>query len=265
MRKLMTVLATLVAALAVTGVAGAQDTADVTVVHGVPGLTVDVYVNGDLTLEGFEPGTVTDPIALPAGEYAIDIRAAGEPADSDPALSGAASVEGGASYSLVAHLDADGSPTLSAFVNDLSSIAAGDTRITVRHTAAAPAVDVLANDAPAITNLANPGEASVTIPAGTYTIAVAPAGTADAVLGPVDLTFAAGVATIVYAVGSAADGTLELLSQATEGLGEAPGGVATGDSGLASSGGFPVWAIALLGIAGLGAIASGFALARSRA
>jgi len=163
------------------------------------------------------------------------------------------------------YLDADGSPTLSAFVNDLSSIAAGDTRITVRHTAAAPAVDVLANDAPAITNLANPGEASVTIPAGTYTIAVAPAGTTDAVLGPVDLTFAAGVATIVYAVGSAADGTLELLSQATEGLGEAPGGVAAGDSGLASSGGFPVWAIALLGIAGLGAVASGFALARSRA
>ena len=39
----------------------------VTVVHGIPGLTVDVYVNDALTLDNFAPDTVTDPITLPAG------------------------------------------------------------------------------------------------------------------------------------------------------------------------------------------------------
>jgi hypothetical protein len=29
----------------------------------------NVYVNGDPTLEGFEPGTITDPLELPAGFY----------------------------------------------------------------------------------------------------------------------------------------------------------------------------------------------------
>ena len=49
-------------------------TADVSVVHGVPGLTVDVYVNGKLTLPGFKPGTITDPLALPAGTVIADIE-----------------------------------------------------------------------------------------------------------------------------------------------------------------------------------------------
>ena len=47
-------------------VAADDDTGTVTVVHGVPGLTVDVYVNGGLTLPDFAPGTITDPLTLPA-------------------------------------------------------------------------------------------------------------------------------------------------------------------------------------------------------
>ena len=55
--------------------AGAQSTGTVTVVHGVQGLTVDVYVNGELTLEDFAPKTVTDPLQLPAGNYEINFNA----------------------------------------------------------------------------------------------------------------------------------------------------------------------------------------------
>lgn len=54
--------------------AAAADDAKVVVFHGVPGLTVDVYVSADATytaeealLTDFEPGTVTDPVDLPAG------------------------------------------------------------------------------------------------------------------------------------------------------------------------------------------------------
>ena len=72
MHKLLFVLTagflTLLALPATPAVAQAS-TGTVTVVHGVPDLVVDVYVNGDLTLEDFAPNTVTDPLTLPAGNY----------------------------------------------------------------------------------------------------------------------------------------------------------------------------------------------------
>jgi hypothetical protein len=259
MKKVLTLAATAVAALTL---ASAATAADVTVVHGVPDLTVDVYVNGEVALESFEFGTVTDPIELPAGDYAIEIRAAGEPADSEPALSGSATVADDTNASIVAHLDADGNPTLSVFVNNLSPIAAGDSRVTVRHTAAAPAVDVLANGAALITSLANPDEASADVPAGTYSVAVAAAGTTDPVLGPTDLALGAGTSTIVYAVGSLEAGNLQLLAQEIAGLGAAPSGVPAGDSGLVAESGLPAWGIALLSLAGIAVLGSGLVLAR---
>ena len=144
------------AALSALAIAGLAQAAKVTVVHGVPDLAVDVYVNGDLTLEDFQFETVTDPLDLPAGEYQIEVRAAGEPADSAPAISGSATVADDTNASIVAHLDESGSPTLSVFVNDTATIQAGDARLTVRHTAAAPAVDVLADGSALFTDLANP-------------------------------------------------------------------------------------------------------------
>ena len=63
-------------------------------------------------------------------------------------------------HTIIAHLDAEGTPTLAVFENDTSATAAGEGRLTVRHTAAAPAVDVLADGEPAFTNLSNPNEAS---------------------------------------------------------------------------------------------------------
>jgi hypothetical protein len=189
------------------------DTGLVTVVHGVPGLTVDVYVNDELTLEAFEPGTVTDPLELPAGDYEIAVREAGADAASEPAILGSAALEAGANVSIAAHLDADGTPTLSVFANDLTAPADGEGRVIVRHTAAAPAVDVLADESALIENLANPDEAAAEVAAGTYSVAVALAGTTDPVLGPADVEVADGQATIVYATGSAAEGTLGLAVQ----------------------------------------------------
>ena len=56
--------------------ASAADTGQVYVVHGIPGLPVDIYVNGALTLDDFEPETVAGPLDLPAGSYDIAITAA---------------------------------------------------------------------------------------------------------------------------------------------------------------------------------------------
>lgn len=222
----------------------------VSVLHGVPGLTVDVYVNGEETLPDFEPGTLTDPLTLAAGAYDIEIYADGsDPETDDPALSAEGlEVPGGANLTLMAHLDADGAPMLSAFVNDTSTVAAGEARLTVRHTAAAPAVDVRAGGSPVIEGLENPDEASLDTAAGTVSADVVLAGTEDVVLGPADLTLAEGTSTIVYAWGSAEEGTLDLAVQTIEGLHGTPDGVPTGEAGGTQAW---MWMLAAAGAAGV--------------
>lgn len=191
----------------------------VTVVHGVPGLTVDVYVNGALTLPGFLPRTITAPLTLPAGTYdVVIVPAGGDPAS--PAIAGSATLAAGANVSLVAHLGADGTPTLSAFADDLSGTGAWRSRLSVRHTAAAPAVDVrlarlfagFAWPAGVLSSLTNGEQASVRVWSGLFSARVTPAGVCDVtVLGPARLSLRPRTLTVVYAIGSLADGTLDLL------------------------------------------------------
>lgn len=210
-----------------------EHTGQVTVVHGVPDTPVDVYVNGDATLEGFEPGTITDPLELPEGTYEVEIFAAGaDPESEDPVISGSADLEAGANVSLVAHLDAEGNPTLSVFANDTSTISAGEARITVRHTAAAPAVDILAGGEPVFTGVENGQEGVANLPAGSVEAAVALAGETDPVIGPAEVSLEEGVNTIVYAIGSAEAGNLDLLIQTISGLHDAPDSVESGTGGL---------------------------------
>lgn len=235
----------------------AQDAGTVTVLHGVPGLTVDVYVNGDLTLEDFEPGTVTDPLELPAGDYELAVRAADAEADSEPAISGAATLPAGANASIIAHLDASGAPTLGVFVNDTSQTAAGEARLGVRHTAAAPAVDIAANGDVVAEGLTNPDEAVLDVPADTYSAEVRLAGETDPVLGPADVTLDEGTATYVYAIGSAEEGSLDLLVQTIGGLHAAPEGVPAGDAGLVDTDGTATAAaLAAIGVLALAGAAT---------
>jgi hypothetical protein len=256
-----------------------QTTGTVTVIHGVPGLTVDVYVNGELTLEDFAPETVTDPLELPAGDYDIEIYAAGaDPTADDPAITGSAALPAGANASIVAHLTADGAPTLTVFVNDVSPIAAGQARLVVRHTAAAPTVDILVDGTPTLTDLSNPDEVGADVPAGTYSAAAAPAGTTDAVIGPATLTLEEGTAYFVYAIGSLQDESLGLVIQTISGLGApaAPTGAATptplppgapiSGTGIGgdSSGTTPYLIIALVVLGGTFLLAGGRAVIRAR-
>jgi len=226
-------------AIAVIGAAPAtadEHTASLSVLHGVPGLTVDVWVNGDLTLDDFEPGDLAGPLELPAGTYTVAITAMDAADDSSPAIGPVElPLEAGTSYTAVAHLDAGGSPTATLFTNDTSTTAAGEGRLTVRHTAAAPAVDILAGGTAVISGLENPDEEILNLAAGTVPAAVAAAGTTDPVIGPADVTVAEGVNTIVYAWGSLEDENLALAVQTIEGLHSAPSGVPSGELGLAAT------------------------------
>lgn len=217
--------------------AEADENAMLSVLHGVPGLTVDVYVNGDLTLDDFKPGDLAGPLDLPAGTYSVAITAADAKDDSSPAIGPVdLKLAGGGNYTAAAHLTPDGEPTATLFENDLSPVAAGEGRLVVRHVAAAPAVDVLAGGEAVVRDLANPDEATLDLPAGTVSASVAAAGTTDPVIGPADVDVAEGATTIVYAWGSLEDGNLDLAVQTIEDMGSAPGGVPTGTAQVVEEG-----------------------------
>jgi hypothetical protein len=243
-----------VSALLVAGASPAlaeEGTATVSVLHAVPDTPVDVYANGERLIDDFQPGTLTDPLELPAGSYDLAIFPADAPDGSGSPLLSAdgVTVPAGADATVVAHLDADGGPVLTPFVNDTSAVPAGQARLTVRHTAAAPAVDVRAGGTVVVPGLTNPGEASLTGPAGTVPADVVLAGTDTVAIGPADLTLAEGATTIVYAWGSA-DAGYELAVQTITGGHSAPAGVPGGTGGLVDDGGFPL-PLAALSLAGL--------------
>jgi hypothetical protein len=213
--------------------AAAADTSKVSVVHGIPGATVDVYVNGERTLDNFEPGTVAGPLDLPAGSYDLKVVASDAPDGNAQAVVEAndVAVPGGANISVLAHLTAAGQPALTPFVNDVAKVEAGKARLVVRHTAAAPAVDVRANGTVAFAKLENPKEAKADLAASTIKADVVLAGTQTVAIGPADLSLAEGTSTIVYATGSAEQKTLALVPQVIKGLHSAPAGVPAGSGG----------------------------------
>ncbi len=241
------------------GPASAAPDATVTVFHGVPDLTVDVYANGTEVISDFRPGQFSDPLQLPAGSYDLQVFANGEkPGTDQPAIEATdVKVTSGLDATVAAHLQENGNPALTVFANDTSPVTAGDSRLTVRHVAAAPTVDVRADGSVLFEGLANPDGASADVPTGGYSADVVLAGSDQVALGPADLKLAEGTQTIAYAWGSADDGTLQLASQTMGGMHSAPSGVPGGEAGLAaesSATAFPFWAL------GLG-LASGAALA----
>jgi hypothetical protein len=257
----------LVALGAVAPANAAEGPAKLSVLHGVPGLTVDVYVNDELTLDNFEPSTLAGPLELPAGTYTVAITAADAPDASAPAIGPIdLPLEAGLNYTAVAHLNEGGEPTATLFTNDIAQTAAGEGRLTVRHVAAAPGVDVLAGGAPVITNLTNPNEQVLNLPAGVVSASVAATGTTDPVIGPADVDVAEGVNTIVYAWGSLEDDTHAIAVQTIDGLHSSPEGVPAGEAGLAATNapgvGTEGWVV--IGTALLAAVAVAFAALRRR-
>ncbi|MFC5233217.1 DUF4397 domain-containing protein [Pseudonocardia zijingensis] len=218
------VLAAAAATLGVTAPAAAQETASVYVVHGIPDTAVDVYVDGARLLDDFQPGSAAGSVDVPRGSHEVALFPA-DAADGSgsPLLSATQEVPGGGNVTLVAHLTEDGQPAVTPFANDVSSLPAGQARVVVRHTAAAPAVDVLAGGSPVISGLANPGEKALEVPAGTISAAVAAAGTTEPVIGPADLDLQEGTATFVHATGSLEAGNLGLVVVTVDDLHTAEG------------------------------------------
>jgi Domain of unknown function (DUF4397) len=260
MKRMLAILAAVVAVLlAAPSPANAQEGARIHLIHGIPDTPVDVEANGENVIEGFEFGDTQDLSSLAGQTLAgVQVKAAGT--DEVAIDAGDLELPAEGNVTALAHLDAEGTPTLTVFSNDTAPVAAGQGRLVVRHTAAAPAVDVRANGEVAFANLANPNEAQADLPAGSVSADVVPAGaTEPVVIGPADLPITEGSSLVVYAVGSLEGGTLQTLTETIDGLGSAPDAVNTGNSPVSDDSGSALpWVLA----AGFGTLAAGTVIGR---
>ena len=191
---------------------GSNNKGKVTVVHAVPDLPVDVYANDSKLLNDFMPGEIVGPVALAAGEYELDVTGANS---TDPILSATADVTKGLDATAVAYLKGNGDPTLGLFVNKMQPIQDDRARMTVRHTAAAPEVDVRwkrpgGNWRVFAPDLKNGQEKTRWFCECKRSFDVVLAGTNTRVLGPATFDLEDETHYFVYAWGSAADDSLAL-------------------------------------------------------
>lgn len=206
-----------------------HDTAEVVVVHGVPGLEVDILIDGATSdLTGVNYGD-TAVINVPAGSYVLGVAPTGT---TDPVLTANASVDAGASYSVVAHLDTNGDPQLSVFVNT-NSIAG----IQPFHAANFPPVSIIAGGAIALDNVANGDTAHIAATGTVPGVGIGVAGSTDAAISLGDVTVPDDTVILAYAVGPDAGNDLPDVLTVAISVASAttPSTVPAGDAGLAAS------------------------------
>jgi hypothetical protein len=178
--------------------------ATVNIVHGIPGVPVAVCVDGAKVADDFRFGQKIVGAKLPAGNRRVKIVGAGSACSADAVLQNGYTLEAGRNYTLVANVDDAGTANLLAFANKTRPTRPGYARLTVRHTAQAPAVNVWANGSKLIggTSFTWSEQRTLGVPADTYRTKVTLPGSKKAVIGPADLTLRAGRAYQVYAVGT---------------------------------------------------------------
>jgi len=184
--------------------AGAQDDEDVrlNLLHGIPGLAVDVVTDLGPLVEDFEFGDML-PLSSQAGETLQGLEVLISESDQVAIAAGDVPLPEAGSFSIVAHLDEVGQPTLAVFPNVTTEIDPGQGRLTVRHVAAASPVDIFLDGTLIESGMENGEEITADLDAGTYEVVVEADG--EIVIGPDDIVVREGMSHIVYAVGSAND------------------------------------------------------------
>src|SRR5205085_2327536 len=120
------------------------------------------------------------------------------------------------------------------YLDDSSPVPAGDARAIIRHTAAAPAVDIAFDDTVVAAGLAEPGSDTADVPAAGYQVSVWSPGTRTPLVASQPANLAEGAATVMYLIGSAQAGTLSWIAEQLPDLATPPSRIQTGDSGLAA-------------------------------
>jgi hypothetical protein len=192
---------------------GTESDACVNVIHASPDApAVDVWVNGEVALSGVTFGQFSGWLALPAGDYQIQVTPAGQGAES-AVIDANVTVESGTAYHIAAagYL-ADIAPQV--YTADLSQTDDGNARIRVIHASPdAPAVDVaLAGGDVLISGLAFPDASEyLQVPAGTYDFEVRASGTTTVALPLPGVVLEGNMTYDVLAIGQHSDGSLSVL------------------------------------------------------
>ena len=235
MKPLSAIFATFTLLLLFLSPASAASTNVITIIHGLPDIKVDVYLDKELILDDVTPNTVSDPIEVEDGLHDIEIRDFQSGPSAVPILSALdIDIRDGANLSAIAFLGTNQDFSLSVFENDISNIKEGHARVTVRHAAQAANADVLADGNVLFSELNNRTEGKSEVPVGTYDITIAPTGTTDTVFGPMELELREGNHIIIFAVGSLDNDTFSIVWQAVTGLTDSPDAINSGNSGLVS-------------------------------
>ncbi len=204
------------------------------VVQAVPSTTYEVWVDGEQEQAGVDTGTVLGPLELSPGEHEVRF----DP-DSGRSMTATVGVRTGSSVDLVLHLPADqgGAPVADIYRASSKPVASGMARVLVAHTATIPPADVRVDGKVVFADIANGEFAEADVPSGQHTAALVSAGsTSDPILGPLDVDLPAGTVTMVYAVGTPTNGSMDVISHretvATR-KSTAPRVIDTGSAGLA--------------------------------
>jgi hypothetical protein len=195
---------------------GHRSHADLSLVHGIPGLAVDIYVvKGNFSykkLTDVQFGTAADlgqafPGWVTPGYYLVDVVATGAN-PFHPLLLARFYLGWGQSKTVAAYVTASpagvaGHPTLAVFTNNVRSTG-GDARVTVRHLAVAPTVGVYADGSvPIVPAFSNGQTAAAVVPAGSYTVTVTAPNTPATVLDDLgNVALAANTNALAFAIGT---------------------------------------------------------------
>jgi hypothetical protein len=249
----------------------ALKSAQVYIIQGVPGASVDVDLDGSSVEKAVAAKAIIGPLNVSQGTHDVSFTS------DDWSVSTTVNITK-ASTDLVLHWPADATdqPEATVFGNDIAAVAAGKARVTVAHTAVVPPADILAGGKVLFSNIANGEFVTAEVPADTYKVAVVPTGQkSDPLLGPLDLPVEAGRLTRVFAIGEPENGSMDAVVQVLP-VGKAgspaPGSVDAGSAGLvagiapavdgdsssAGSGGATSWVL-------VGLVAGGAAIAVTRA
>ena len=192
---------------------GGEGDACVNIIHASPNApNVDVWVNGAPALTDVPFQAFSGWMALPAGEYHVQVTPTGAAVDM-AVIDTMLTIEAGTAYHVAAVGDV---ANISAAVieADLSATTDGGARVRVIHASPdAPNVDIaLTGGDVLIADLAF-GSASdyLEVPAGSYDLEVRVAGTTDVALPLPGVALEGNMLYDVIAVGTLADGTLNVL------------------------------------------------------
>jgi hypothetical protein len=216
---LLVVVGGLAVSSAAVGPSFAADEAEVYLVQGLPGKTVDLEVDGKTVARDVKTAAVAGPYKVKAGTRTMTIIDGGT-----TLLERRVKVSAKSSWDVVVHLPAksEDDPEMTVFRNDESAVPRGKASLTVAHTASVPPADIRVNDKVLFENVANGESLNLVVPVATYKVAIVPTGKSKPVyLGPVELTLRGGALNRVYALGDPTKKTMNVAVHV----------IATGSSG----------------------------------